>query len=327
MAKPRIKHYLINEKHEDPGMVIEIDSLGEYILFDVGNLKRLDRHQIRKITKLFVTHTHMDHFIGFDTLLRNKLGREQTVEVFGISPLAENVYCKLQGYTWNLVEFEPRIVFSLKQFNNGLFEYYSYDIKKKFARDFIKEEKAHPEIIYENEYYRVKYAILDHKIPVMGYSFEYKDRLLLKKDSLKDLPLKGREIGEFKKFLENEKNAGKPFSLGNKEYSWEELREKYSYIQEGIKISYITDVVFSEENVEKIINLVKGSDVLYCEAVFLSEDKEQASKVYHLTSDQTAYIAREADVKKLVVFHFSRRYANKRSRIIEEIKEIFPRVE
>ncbi|WP_457642776.1 ribonuclease Z [Persephonella sp.] len=327
MAKPRVKHYLINEKYEDPGIVIEIDSIGEYILFDVGNIRRLDRHLVRKITKVFITHTHMDHFIGFDHLLRNKIGKEHTVELFGISPLADNVHCKLQGYTWNLVEYEPRLVFRLKQYNEGLFETFSYDIKRKFAKDFIKEEKVETDTIYENQFYRVRFAVLDHKIPVMGYSFEYKDRLLLKKDAVSGLPLQGREIGLFKQFLEDESNKGRKFKIKDREYSWEELREKYSYIQKGIKISYITDVVFSQENVKKIVNLVKGSDVLYCESVFLSKDKEQASKVYHLTTDQTAYIAKEAGVKKLVVFHFSRRYGNGRDEILEEIKNLFPDVE
>ncbi len=327
MAKPRIKHYLINEKFEDPGIVIEIDSLGEYILFDIGNIKRLDRHLLKKINKVFITHTHMDHFIGFDTLLRNKIGKEQVVDIFGISPLADNVYCKLQGYTWNLVEYEPRLVFRLKQYNEGLFETFQYDIKRKFAKDFVEEEKVSTDVIYENEFYRVRFAVLDHKIPVMGYSFEYKDRLLLKKDKINELPLKGKQIGQFKSFLEDENNRGKKFKIGEYFFDWEYLRKEYAYIQKGIKISYITDVIFSEENVSKIVNLVKGSDVLYCESVFLSEDKEQASKVYHLTTDQTAYIARKADVKKLVVFHFSRRYGNRKEKILEEIKELFPEVE
>ncbi|WP_297454366.1 ribonuclease Z [Persephonella sp.] len=327
MAKPRVKHYLINEKHEDPGIVIEIDSIGEYILFDVGNIRRLDRHLIKKINKIFITHTHMDHFIGFDNLLRNKIGKEQTVEIFGIAPLADNVYCKLQGYTWNLVETEPQLIFRLKQYNDGLFETFQYDIKRKFAKDFIREEKAKTDVIYENQYYRVRFAVLDHKIPVMGYSFEYKDRFLLKKEKINELPLKGREIGEFKEFLQNQENKGKKFKIGNKEFDWEYLREEYGYIQKGIKISYITDVVFSEENVEKIVQLIKGSDVLYCESVFLSEDKEQARKVYHLTTDQTAYIAEKANVKKLIVFHFSRRYGNNKEKILNEIKQLFPEVE
>ena len=322
----RVKHYLTNDKFDDPGMVIEVENLGDYILFDVGNIYSLDRHLIKKVNKIFITHTHMDHFIGFDYLLRNKLGKAQTVEIFGISPLSDNVYCKLQSYTWNLVEYEPQIIFKVKQLNENVFEHYSLDIKRKFAKDFEKEEEAKTDIIYENEFYRVKYAVLDHKIWVMGYSFEYKDRLFLKKEKIKELPLKGKEIGEFKKWLEDESNKGKKFKIGDKEYSYEYLKEEYSYIQKGIKISYITDVLYSPENKEKIINLVKNSDYLYCESVFLEKDEEQAKKVYHLTTKQTAEIANEANVKNLVVFHFSRRYGKNKELILNEIKKYFENV-
>jgi len=323
---PRVKHYLINDKFEDPGIVIEVENLGDYLLFDIGNIYNLDRHLIKKINKIFISHTHMDHFVGFDYLLRNKLGKAQTVDIYGISPLADNVYCKLQGYTWNLVEFEPQLIFNVTQLNEGLFEKYSLDIKKKFPKDFVKEWKADPNTIYENEYYRVRYAVLDHKIWVMGYSFEYKDRLFLKKEKIKELPLKGKEIGEFKNFLQNEENKGKEFKIGDKSFSYEFLKEEYSYIQKGIKISYITDVIYSEENKKKIVELVKNSDYLYCESVFLEKDEEQAKKVYHLTTKQTAEIAKEANVKNLVVFHFSRRYGKNKEILLNEIKKYFENV-
>jgi ribonuclease Z len=322
----RIKHYLINEKYEDPGIVIEIPELQDFILFDVGNIYKLDRDLIKKINKIFITHTHMDHFIGFDFLLRSKLGRPQTVEMFGIDPLSYNVFCKLQGYTWNLVDLEPQIIFKVKCFKDDLYQYYEFDIKKKFANDFIKEEEADSDIIYENSHYRVRYAVLDHKIKVMGYAFEYKDRLFLKKEKIQELPLKGREIGLFKQWLENPENQGKTFKILDKEYPYEYLKEEYSYTQKGIKISYITDVVYSQDNKEKIINLVKDSDYLYCESVFLERDKEQASKVYHLTTTQTAEIATLANVKNLIVFHFSRRYGKNKDLVIEEIRKYFPNV-
>lgn len=322
----RIKHYLINEKYEDPGIVIEIPELRDYILFDIGNIYKLDRELIKKINKIFVSHTHMDHFIGFDFLLRNKLGRPQIVEMFGIDPLAYNVYSKLQGYTWNLVELEPQIIFRVKNLNQNFFDYYEFDIKKKFAKDYIKSEDINNNTIYENEYYRVRYAVLDHKIQVMGYSFEYKDRLFLKKEKVETLPLKGKEIGEFKKWLENNENQGKTYKIGNTEYSYEFLKQNYSYTQKGIKISYITDVIYNKKNKEKIINLVKDSDYLYCEAVFLERDKEQASKVYHLTTTQTAEIANLANVKDLIVFHFSRRYGKNKDIVLDEIRKYFPNV-
>lgn len=326
MSEPRIKHHLINEKYEDPGLYIEVPQTGDYILFDVGNIHKLDREIIKKVTKVFVTHTHMDHFIGFDTLLRYKLGRPHTVEMFGIDPLADNVYSKLQGYTWNLVEFEPQLIFKVKQLKGDMFETFEFDIKKKFAKDFIEEEKVKTDIIYENKLYRVRYAVLDHKIEILGYSFEYKDRLLLKKEKVKMLPLKGREIGQFKEFLENPENTNKTFKIGDDEYTYEQLFQEYAYIQKGIKISYITDVIYSPENKEKIVNLVKNSDYLYCESVFIERDRQQAEKVYHLTTKQTAEIATLANVKNLIVFHFSRRYGKNKDIVLNQIKKYFPNV-
>ncbi len=327
MSLPRIKHYLVNEKNEDPALVIEVETLGEYLLFDVGNIYKLDRHLIKKINRIFITHTHMDHFIGFDYLLRNKLGKAHSVDIFGINPLVDNVYCKLQGYTWNLIEFEPQIIFHVKQLNESVFEYYSLDLKKRFAKDFIKNEKADTDIIFDHPFYRVRYAVLDHKIWIMGYSFEYKDRLLFKKEKIKELPLKGKEFGILKEWLSDERNKGKKFKVGDKFLSYEYLKDEYTYIQRGIKISYITDVLYSPENKRKIIELVKNSDVLYCEAPFLEEDEEQASKVYHLTSKQAAEIAKEANVKKLVVFHFSRRYGKNTDKILEQVRKYFPDAE
>jgi len=322
----RVKHRLINDKFEDPGILIEIPTLGEYILFDIGNIYNIDREIVKKISKIFITHTHMDHFIGFDYMLRLKLGKPQTVEIFGINPLSYNVYSKLQGYTWNLVDLEPQIIFKVKQLNQNIYESYQFDIKKKFQKELIKIEPVKDNIIYENEYYVVKYAVLDHKIDILGYSFEYKDRLLLKKEKIQNLPLKGKEVGDFKKFLQDENNKDKYFKIGDKNYSWQELREEFSYIQKGIKISYITDVIYHEKNKEKIIQLVKNSDYLYCEAVFLERDKEQAEKVYHLTTKQTAEIAKESNVKNLIVFHFSRRYGKNKELIMNEIKKYFENV-
>ncbi|HEV09184.1 MAG TPA: ribonuclease Z, partial [Sulfurihydrogenibium azorense] len=236
------------------------------------------------------------------------------------------VYSKLQGYTWNLVEFEPELVFKVKCLKENVFEYYEFNIKRKFAKDFLYEEPVINDVIYENEHYRVRYAVLDHKIKIMGYSFEYKDKILLKKEKVESLPLKGKEIGEFKQWLSDENNKGKTFKIGDKEYDYDYLRNEYTYTQKGIKISYITDVIYSPKNKRKIVELVKNSDYLYCEAVFLERDKDQAEKVYHLTTTQTAEIANLANVKNLVVFHFSRRYGKNKDIVLDEVRKYFPNV-
>ena len=52
-------------------------------MFDIGELHTLSSRDLLKVTHLFVTHTHMDHFIGFDNLIRIFLGREKELHLFG----------------------------------------------------------------------------------------------------------------------------------------------------------------------------------------------------------------------------------------------------
>src|SRR5262249_13661964 len=97
------------------------------------------------------------------------------------------------------------------------------------------------------------------------------------------------------------------------------------YFARGYAITYITDAVYNPENVAKMVKLAAGSDHFFCESSFLKEDEERAQKTHHLTTVQAATIAREADVKRLHLFHFSRRYARLEQVFLKEAREIFPR--
>ena len=57
-----------------------------------------------------------------------------------------------------------------------------------------------------------------------------------------------------------------------------------------------------------LLTLVKGADLLYHEATFLHERAARAQETYHSTALQAAQIAKEADVKQLLIGHFSARY-------------------
>ena len=59
---------------------------------------------IRRIEHVFVSHAHIDHFIGFDLLLRVLVGREATVKLYGPVGFVDRVRHKLQAYQWNLVD-------------------------------------------------------------------------------------------------------------------------------------------------------------------------------------------------------------------------------
>ena len=74
------------------------------LLFDIGDISRLPTRKLLRISDVFVSHTHMDHFAGFDHLLRVCLGRDTGVRMYGPPDFIEQVGHKLHAYTWNLVE-------------------------------------------------------------------------------------------------------------------------------------------------------------------------------------------------------------------------------
>jgi ribonuclease Z len=83
--------------------------------------------------------------------------------------------------------------------------------------------------------------------------------------------------------------------------------------------AYCTDTAYTE----KIISIIKDVDLLFHEATFANDLKDQAKQTMHSTSQQAAKIAKMAEVKRLILGHFSARYKDV-SPIINEAKEIFP---
>jgi ribonuclease Z len=102
--RPSFHPRLVNGPFEDPALFIPFFFQKRALLFDMGDLHRLAPKEILKLTHGFVTHTHMDHFVGFDTILRTFLGRQKTFHIFGPPKFLQNIEGKLASYTWNLVE-------------------------------------------------------------------------------------------------------------------------------------------------------------------------------------------------------------------------------
>ena len=70
------------------------------LLFDIGDITVLAPRQLLRVSHVFGSHTHMDHFAGFDHLLRLLLGRDKTVALYGPSGFIDRVEHKLKAYTW-----------------------------------------------------------------------------------------------------------------------------------------------------------------------------------------------------------------------------------
>jgi ribonuclease Z len=102
--RPLLHPSLVNGRYGDPTVYVETLFEKRGLVFDLGEITSLSPRKIQRVEQIFVSHAHIDHFIGFDHLLRLLVGREKTVYLYGPSGFAEHVYHKLQSYRWNLVE-------------------------------------------------------------------------------------------------------------------------------------------------------------------------------------------------------------------------------
>jgi ribonuclease Z len=321
--KPTFIHTLVNGPFEDPSLFVRIMREKRALLFDIGNITRLSPGDMQKVTDVFVSHTHIDHFIGFDTLLRALLRRETPLRVYGPSNIADCIEGRLRGYAWNLIREYPLKISVLSVVGDGI-------IKSGFQAEnyFRRTEDGATDfegILLKEPLFAVKAAQLDHQIPCLAFSLEEEFHININKAALSEMGLPvGPWLSEFKKAIREQLPGETEFAFSGRIYTLKELG-KVVTITKGQKISYVTDVSITDENIEKTVGLVQGSDTLYCEAYFTDQDSDRAMKRFHLTSKITGRIAREAGVKDLVVMHFSPKYRDRAESPADEAMREFRR--
>jgi len=333
--RPDILPRLVNGSEGDPTVYAEFKYERRALLFDVGDLHRLSARSLLKVTHLFISHTHVDHFIGFDHLLRLHLGREKTLELFGPPGLVENVEGKLRGYAWNLVENYPYD-----------FRIHVYEFGKRpgsaaaFAcRDAFRKERLaaledcdSPAILIDEPSFRIRTVLLEHDIPCLCFSLEEKGHINVDKVKLEQRGFRvGPWITRLKEAVRNEEKDEAVIQVlldtedtkGFTTVSLGALKEEILRITRGQKIVYVTDAAFTQENAERIIQMADKADLMFCEAAFSVQDHERAQARRHLTAHQAGYLARVAGVDRLIIFHFSPHYHGRTELLYNEASQAF----
>ena len=289
-------------------------------MFDLGFTTGLSIRDILKTSDVFISHTHVDHFIGFDSILRVCLKREMPLNVFGPAGIADCVEGKLRGYMWNLITEYPAVI-NVTEVTEGYQRKYRFSASRSFIREKL-ETVPFTGTLLQDTIVTVSAAILDHQIPCLAFSLEEDYHINIDRAKLRqrNLPV-GPWLGELKKAIREDKRES-TYRINNQTYTFAELRD-IAAITRGQKISYVVDAIGSPENRKKIIELVKGSDVLYIEAYFLDKDRERANERYHLTAKEAGSIGREAGAGKVEAMHFSSRYIEDPECIVREVKVAF----
>src|SRR4029450_10188327 len=119
--RPLLHPHLVNGRFGDPAVYVETLFEKRAILFDLGDISVLSPRSVQRLEHVFVSHTHVDHFVGFDYLLRLLVGREKTLHIYGPAGFIDHVHHKLRGYLWNLVGgYEYDLIFVVTELDASL---------------------------------------------------------------------------------------------------------------------------------------------------------------------------------------------------------------
>jgi ribonuclease Z len=253
-----------------------------------GSQVQLRKNKIRfsKINHIFISHLHGDHFFGLIGLVSTFTLLNRNKDLHIYGPKGIKEIIKLQ----------------LRLANSWT----NYELH------FHELESNESEIVLEDEKVIVRTIPLKHRIYTNGFLFEEKtDKRKLNTDAVQNY-----EIDRC--YFQNIKN-GKDITLEDGRVI--ENAQLTFDPKPPLRYAFCSDTRYSEA----VIPLIKGVDVLYHESTFLESEEELAGKTMHSTAKEAATIALKAQVKQLILGHYSTRY-EKISLFKEEAETIFPEV-
>ena len=238
----------------------------------------------KRLTRVLLTHGHLDHILGLGGLLSTFLRWEaiEELEIFGGRSTLDRVHTLL--YDVVLRGNQPPMPLKMQEIKAGKF--------------------------FEADDFTVTAFPVTHRGPdCLGYIFEEKPRrpFLAKKADELSVPF-GPERRELV--------AGNAVTLTDgRRVTPDEVLGAW---ERGSKLVVVGDAGRTDD----LLEVCKDADGLVIESTYLDEEADMAKQFSHLTARMGAELAIKAGVKKLILTHISRRYREKD--VIAEAQSIFP---
>lgn len=237
-----------------------------------GTQHQLKRHRVKssRIDHIFISHLHGDHYLGLMGLIStfHLNSRTSPLHIFGPKGLDEILTLHLK---------------------------YSHT-QLKFPLYFTPTSTEGKNLLLEQGNIRVFSFPLKHRIPCTGFSFEetYRQQKLIKEKIVGA----GMSVTEIQSLLQGRDvvDADGRLKYQAREYTHEPIPPR--------KYAFCSDTVFDPS----LIPYIHGVDLLYHESTFMASDKERAKLTLHSTTEDAATIAKTAQVKELLLGHYSVRY-------------------
>ena len=265
-----------------------VECRGKLYMIDCGEGAQLQLRRsslsFEKLGNVFITHLHGDHCFGL-------IGMISTFGLLG-RHAALNIYAP--------GEFESMLKTQLDMFFN-------YDIGYEVV--FHPVDTRVQQVIFEDHSLTVETIPLDHRMPCAGYLFREKPGLPhIRRDMIDMYGIPISQINNIK--------AGQDYTLPDGTVVKSE--QLVTPADAPRSYAYCSDTRY----MPSLREMVKNVNTLYHESTYADDKVTGAEKYFHSTARQAATVARDAHVGKLLLGHYSARYADE-SILLNEAKEVF----
>lgn len=244
-----------------------------YFLIDCGEgaQMQLRKHRIKfqRIEHIFISHLHGDHYLGL-------LGLLQSMHLLGRQKA-------LHIFTQKGLK---EIIALQNHYGQTTLDY-------EIIWHELNPDKH--EVIWEDEKVKIECFPLRHRIPCSGFLFrEQPFPRVIDKDRLAELGIPFELIPQLRAGNDIELSGGKRIKNADATLDPKPSRS----------FAYCSDTIYDPG----LTKIIKGVNLLYHEATFLTDMEKRAKETFHTTALQAAQIATSAQVGQLLIGHFSARY-------------------
>lgn len=207
---------------------------------------------------------------------------------------------------------------NLDKVNHLIHCYYPASGKKYFDRlrygtiyhetiQVVEHPVSQPGLVQDDGRFRIEATFLEHGIDNIGWRITEPCERKFDQKALNARGIRGMSVREL-----IEKGA---VTIDGVTTTLEDV----SWIRQGDSIAVVIDTRYCPNAIE----IARDAKILLCESTYLDEHRDLAHDHFHLTAKQAATLAKEANVKKLILTHFSARYQNLDA-FEKEAKSVFP---
>lgn len=263
----------------------------ECLLLDCGEGTQIQMRKYRvkssKISYIFISHLHGDHYLGLMGILSsyNLSKRTKSLTIFGPKGLDEIITTQ---FRWS-------------------------NTRLSYPLNFTETKDDGLHLLLDHPRFSVHSFPLTHRLPTTGFLITEKEGLRnLNKDKLLERKIPLAAIQSLRNGKDFTDEKGEIYSV--QEYTIPLLPLR-SY-------AFCSDTCFEP----KLVNFFYHPTLLYHESTFMESDAERAKVTFHSTAKQAAEIANLLNAKSLLLGHFSSRYVDLEE-MLNEAKTVFAQAE